>query len=341
MLTVDNTQYSAFTRCQGEWYEKYVNKHHRPYTQERDDAAALGIAIHNVLENGYKNGSFTITTDVADELTLTSEALLEVRTMAEAYRNQYPSGPVEFPWTGLEEPLSYAISDTLQIKAKVDGYFTITEPTVVNGGIGDIHLAPGIYSFETKSKSSGYDRGLYLADWEAAAQASFQLLTLKANAARLGIDPDEVKGVLVNVIERPKIYEPRRTCKGCDKLIEVKYYRLCGKNYHCPLCDYGNLFPQKINPARVDPPFLYRFLVNRSIERLRIDEHTIIQVGTAMQNLINTRDPIFTRTQCVNMQWRRKCEYFEPHNALVPVSAIDYPGFVEFNPTAYLDRKIS
>lgn len=340
-MIIDNTQYTTFMRCQAEWVERYLNKHHKPYTNERDDAMAIGIGIHNVLENGYKNGKFVMTSDTADELTLTSEALLEVRTMAEAYRNQYPSGPVEFPWAGIEEPLSYAYQNHT-IKAKVDGFFRTTEPTTINGGIGDIYLVPGIYSFETKSKSPGYDRGLYLADWQAAAQASFQILTMKANAVRLGFDPAEVRGVLVNVIERPKIYEPRRTCKGCDKLIEVKYYRLCGKIYHCPLCDYGNTFTGPMGKARIDPPFLYRFIVERSDERLAMDREMILAVGNQMDDLTHYyTTPIHNRTQCVNMQWRRKCEYYDPHNSLVPVNAIGYPGFVEFNPTAYLERKIN
>jgi len=339
-MLIDNTQYSCFTRCQAEWWEKYCNKQHKPYTGERDDAMAIGIAIHSVLENGYRNNKFVLPVDVADELTLTSDALMEVRVMAEAYRNQYPSGPVEFDWTGLEEPISFKLENEIEIKAKVDGYFECKEPVVIGGGINDIYLQPGIYAFESKSKAPGYDRGLYLADWGANMQASFQLLTLKANAATLGIDPAKVKGVLVNVIERPKVYEPRRTCQGCDTLTQVKYYRLCGKVYHCPHCDYGNTFKGAMGQARVDPPFLYRFLVERSDERLAFDLRTIKQVAQQMQRVATDNLPVYSRTQCVNMQWRRKCEYYEPHNAMVPVSAIDYPGFAEFDPTAYLRREI-
>ena len=340
MLTIDNTQYSCFMRCQAEWYEQYVLKHKAQQLGERDDAAAIGIAIHNVLENGYKNGKFNLTVDTADELTLTNEALMEVRIMAEAYRNKYPGGPVEFPWTGLEAPISFIIDDVYQIKAKVDGYFECVDPIIVSGGVSDIYLQPGIYSFETKSKSSGYDRGLYLADWAANMQASFQLLTLKANAATLGIDPAMVKGILVNVIDRPKIYEPRRTCKGCDVMTQVKYFRLCGKVYHCPHCDFGNTFTGPMGQARVDPPFLYRFLVERSDERLAFDLQTIKAVAKEMEKVATTHNPIYTRTQCVNMQWRKRCQFYEPHNAIVPMSAVGYPGFVEFNPTAYLTRKI-
>lgn len=339
-MLIDNTQYSCFTRCQAEWGEKYCNKQHKPYVSERDDAMAIGIAIHSVLENGYKNNNFILPLDTADELTLTSEALMEVRVMAEAYRNQYPSGPVEFDWTGLEEPISFKLDNDIEIKAKVDGYFECTEPTVIAGGVSDIYLQPGIYAFETKSKSPGYDRGLYIADWGANMQASFQLLTLKANAATLGIDPARVKGVLVNVIERPKVYEPRRTCQGCDTLTQVKYYRLCGKVYHCPHCDFGNTFKGAMGQARVDPPYLYRLMVERSDERLALDLHTIKQVATQMQQVANGLMPVYNRTQCVNMQWRKRCEYYEPHNSMVPVSAIGYPGFAEFDPTAYLRRQI-
>jgi len=340
MTQIDNTQYSTFIRCQAEWYERYCLGQRKAYIGERDDAMAIGIAIHSILENGYVNGSFTLPDDVAQDLTLTTEAMLEVRTMAEAYRNQYPSGPIEFEWIGLEEPISYDAGDGITIKAKVDGYFKVNNTIEISGGLDDIYICPGIYSFETKSKSPGYDRGLYLADWQANMQASFQLLTLKANADKLNINPDEVRGVLVNVIERPKVYEPRRTCKACDKLIEVKYYRLNGKTYHCPLCDYGNTFTGTIGTARVDPPFMYRFMVERGAERLALDEKTIKQVALEMFKVKDLNHQlVYNRTSCVNMQWRKKCEYYDPHNSYVPINSIGYPGFEQFDPIAYLKKK--
>lgn len=346
MIRIDNTQYSAFMRCEMFWYEKYINKVRAiwPEGAQRDDALAIGIAVHEALENGYRNNLWAVSNQTLNDLNLTSEALLEVRSMSEAYRLQYPSGPVEFEWHGLESPLDRVLADNITMTAKVDGWFKVQEPTTVSGGIGDIYLAPGYYTFETKTKRPGYDRGLYIAEWQAAMQASFQLLTMKANAEQLGINPDEVRGVLVNVIERPKIYEPKRTCQNCDKLIELKSYLPQGIGYRCPICDHYNVFKGKPQPARVDPPFMYRFIVERSEDQLQYHMQLIKMVAKKMLGM-SDGDTEFTlipptenHTQCVNMAWRKKCEYYAPHNHIVPSSALDWDGFEIFNPTAYLEK---
>ncbi len=338
-MVIDNTQYSAMMLCEGYWYEKYVNKTHIPYVGERDDPLAIGIATHDALENGYKNGQFKITDATLAELCLTPEALLEVRTMVEYYRNQYPNGPVEFSWMGLEEPLTWEINPAVTLLAKVDGFFQVEEAKYIPGGVDDILITPGIYSYETKTKIPGGDRGFYRAEWEAAMQASFQILTLRHRAKQFNIDPDMIKGVLVNVIERPNVYEPRRTCKGCNKLQLAKYYAVEGKTYTCPNCSYGNNFTGTMGTARVDPPYAYRFLVERSPERLALDLKTILRVANRMQELQDGEaESVLNRTNCVITKWKRKCEYFDPHNALTPVSSIGYPGFELFNPTAYLEK---
>jgi hypothetical protein len=331
-------------RCQSYWYEKYVNKQRLAFdpSYQRDDALAIGVAVHEALENGYRQNNWHVSEETLVDLNLTREALLEVNSMIEAYRMQYPSGPVEFPWHGLESPLDKAINSKITMTAKVDGWFQVTEPITVSAGIGDIYLAPGYYTFETKTKKPGYDRGLYIAEWQAAMQASFQLITLKANAERLGINPDEVKGVLVNVIERPKVYEPKRTCQSCGKLIEVKSYIPQGKGYRCPLCDHFNVFTGKIPAARVESPFMYRFLIERSQEQLDWHQNIIHMTAMTMNSMIDTDDeftllqPTENHTQCIN--WNKKCEYYEPHNNIIPASAVGWPRFETFNPTAYLEK---
>lgn len=329
-------------RCQAYWYEKYVNKVHRPYEGERDDALAIGIAVHDALEAGYSGKGFVPTAKVMSELQLSYEAQLEVKTMCEYYRQAYPSGPVEFEWNGLEEPLSFKLAHgdlDIIFLAKVDGWFRVKEPITVSGGVGDVDLAPGIYSFETKTKRSGFDRGLYIAEWQSGLQASFQVMTMQANAHRFGFDPKDVKGVLVNVIERPKVYEPRRTCDGCRQMYEVRLYKQDGKAYLCPACGHSNIFKGTIPQARVDPPFMWRFMVERGDERLAYDQANIINVATLMQATKLGAAVVPNATQCVNTQWRSLCEYYAPHNNPTgPVQAKGWTGFVEFNPTAYLER---
>ncbi len=339
ILVIDNTQYSAFMLCEGYWYEKYCNKVQRPYTGERDDPMSVGIGFHDLLFNGYKNSKFQMSSKVSDELTLTLDAQREIQVMGEYYRSQYPSGPVEFDWIGLEEPLSKVLTHNVIAKAKVDGFFYNPTARTISGGVEDIYLTPGIYGLETKTKLPGYDRGLYLAEWQAAMQGSFQLLTIKHNSSHLGFKPEDVQGILVNVIERPNVYEPRRTCKNCSKMYATKLYRLEGKIYKCPMCEHPNTFTGPFPSPRVDPPYAYRFLINRSQERLDTDEIIIKQTSHRM---INLRDsfvtPLLNRTNCVIVKWKRKCEYFEPHNGLIPTNAIGYPGYELFNPTAYLEK---
>lgn len=338
-IRIDNTQYSSFTRCPLYWVEQYVNCVRKPFKGQRDDALAIGVAVHDALYHGYKSGSFTVNPKVMEELNLTHEASMEVRSMVEAYRSAYPSGPVELPWTGLEDPLEYQYNNQITLVAKLDGHCHVKEPIEIEGGNGTIYLEPGVYAFETKTKRPGYDRGLYIAEWQAAMQASFQTITLRANAARFGFTPDDVKGVIVNVIERPNVYEPRRTCLGCDKMFQVRLYGQDGKQYRCPGCGYLNTFRGPMGTARVDPPYMWRFAVYRSPERLATDLQTIAQVADAMMAARISDSPVAHRTNCVNVQWRKRCDFYEPHNAVFPVKAIEWAGYEKFNPTAYLEKE--
>lgn len=331
-MRLDNTQYTAFSKCPLYWYEKYVNKVHRPVEGQRQDALAIGIHVHNALENGYRRNSFRVDEATSVEYPLTPEAALEVRTMIEYYRQQYPGGPIELPWTGLETPLEYVYSDDLTLVAKVDGYSTNDKPINIPDGMGDsIHLEPGVYGFETKTKAPYLDRGLYMKEWGAAMQGSFQLLCLKKQ-----VDNTRIRGIIINVIERPKIYTPRKTCKGCNELLPLYTYTIEPNGvYRCNSCNHSNKFPGPFPEPRVDPPFTWRFLIERSEERLLIDLETIKTVAKLMNsNIIHTH-----RHECVSTYNKRTCEYYEPHNAASPVMAIDFDGFKIFNPTKYLEPK--
>lgn len=340
MVRIDNTQYTSFTRCPMYWLEKYVNKVHQPVVGERDDALAIGVATHAALEEGYRNGNFTVPHSVLEEMPLTQEARLEVRSMVEAYRVAYPGGPVEFPWSGLEDPLDWTIGD-ITITAKLDGFFIIDQDTTVAGGeSGYIQLAPGIYGFETKTKMPGIDRGLYMREWQANLQGSFQLLTLR-ELAREKYPDLPVRGIMLNVLERPKVYTPRKTCNGCKELLPVYTYTINGEYYICNRCQHNNKFKAaQIPEPRVDPPVLWRFLVERSDTRLNNDLYDIMTVATHMQTCMsNPEHAHANRNECVNAYKRKTCEYFEPHNAFEPVTAERWPNFVKFNPTAYLETK--
>lgn len=338
-LRLDNTQYTAFTKCPAYWYEKYIRKQRLPPEIPYKNALAIGIHVHSALENGYRYNKFAVSPDTLEEYPLTPEATMEVRAMTETYRQNFPAGPVEFPWVGLEAPIQYIDNDIILV-AKVDGYYKITEPTVCNDGLGnEIHLEPGIYSFETKTKAPYLDRGLYMKEWQAAMQPSFQLLTLRNYLDRIG-ESLPIRGVLVNVIERPKIYTPRKTCKGCKTLLPLYTYTIQpdGK-YKCNNCNHINDAPSGPTPEpRVDPPVTWRFLIERSDERLANDFIHISKVYKMMTDTLE-HNLVFHRTECVNTYQKRTCEYFEPHNATNPQWASNLYGFELFNPTKYLEIK--
>lgn len=348
MIRLDNTQYTSFNRCQYEWFEKYINKVHLPHIGLRDDALAIGVHFHSVLENGYGGNNFIASNETIEEYPLTHEANLEVRSMAEMYRSQYPSGPVEFNWVKLEAPIEMEVSNydkdskifTYAMVAKVDGYFNVPISTTISGGMGgDIHLESGYYGFETKTKGPSLDRGMYMKEWQAAMQPSFQLLTLEHELAKIG---ETVRGVLVNVIERPKIYTPRKTCKGCKNLQPMYVYTIENTGqFRCNNCNFLNEFKPPFPEPRVDPPLTWRFLIERSNDRLMVDKASITNVAKKMDEITNGNIGGLwaNRSNCADAYRKRTCEYFEPHNSSSPISALEWPGFEIFNPTKYLENK--
>lgn len=329
-INIDNTQYKAYTKCPLYWKEKYLNKVHKPVEGPRNDALAIGVHFHSALENVYSGKGFKSSEEVYAEYPLTPEAELEVMSMVEAYRVMYPGGPVEFNWIGLEDVLKKPSAFTgITFLAKLDGYFEVTELTKAQDGLGgEIVLTPGIYGFETKTKLPRLDRGLYMKEWQADMQASFQIMTLEHTLGK------SVNGILVNVIERPNVYQPRKTCNGCKELLPTYMYKIENSVYRCIRCGHGNQFKaSQIPEPRVDPPVVWRFVVERSKERLTRDRYDINTVAQLIQN----KWFYANRQECVKTYQRKTCEYFEPHNAIVPVEALGWPGFVEFNPTQYLE----
>lgn len=355
MLLIDNTQYTAYMKCPAYWFEKYVRNYQKPVEGPRSDALAIGVHFHSALENIYSGLGIRPSPEVIEEYPLTKEAELEVATMIAHYKAYYPKGPLEFPWVGLEDtimtPPIAKFWGEFRIAAKLDGYFEVPEEKEFNfnDGLGHrVTIPPGIWGFETKTKGPKLDRGLYMKEWQAAMQASFQLIALKE---QLPIDKQRlVRGILVNVIERPVVYEPRKSCESCKQLQFIYTYQVKDTQHICSLCGHANTF-KSIPRPRVDPPFFWRFIVERSDQRLRIDRDSINKVALNMMYLTEQSEKLAemgeptinlaekNRSNCVSTFMKSTCEFFEPHNAHVPQEANEAFGFKIFNPTKYLEPK--
>ena len=67
------------------------------------------------------------------------------------------------------------------------------------------------------------------------------------------------------------------------------------------------------------------------------DLHSSVLVADYLTSRFSLRR--FCWDGCLNVQWRKRCDFYEPHNAVFPVSAIEWAGYEKFNPTAYLEKE--
>jgi hypothetical protein len=320
MLYLDYSSYKTFYECTWLWYEKYVNKvmQGRPSGQQRSDALALGSLVHTGLENWYKHGRPEVTPTVIDFINPTPDTFGEATTLLQEYVRRYP----EELWTPqvFEKPMALALPpnrrdsrlgmDT-KIVAKIDGSFTLEEDITIPGGLDQegIYLQAGTYGLEHKTKDAEIPKGLYMKAWQTNLQASFQLLVLREHF-------ENVRGVLVNVLEKPRPYIPKRKCKGCSELQELSLYRVGGAGmYICPTCGHEQELSKGSGP-RVERQYdCWRFLQERSEDQLSIHYSDITQTSNRMWGIIQSgmTSCVPNREQCVIPVRRRTCEFFEHH----------------------------
>ena len=324
MLHIDYSSYRIFNECPWLWYEKYVNKRMvaRPEGQ-RHDALTLGSMVHSGIENWYKYGKPEINPTVIDLLNPTPDCFGEANTLIQEYVRRYPQEVWE-PGV-FEKPLSLAVNDSTKLVAKIDGSFKILEDIGIPGGIDQegIYLQAGIYGLEHKTKDAEIPKGLYMKAWQTNLQASFQLLVLKEHF-------ENVRGVLVNVLEKPRPYVPKRKCKGCSELQELSLYRVgTGGQYICPTCGHQQELSKSSGP-RVERQYdCWRFLVERTEDQLdthfREIHNTSIEMWSMIRGGMKECNP--NRDQCVVPFKRKTCEFFEQH--LYGIDTMTDPHFVE------------
>jgi len=217
-MIIDYSAWKSWKLCPAFWYEKYINKRQRAFTKShRDDALALGSLVHEGLRIWQERHVIEIPEKVIEEISPTRECVNEAQELIYGYTHAYP----EERWRLIlcEQPLVFPLLHrscecqgevgcltTLDGLAKLDSYFYVDEPTIVESGQPGLEftLSPGWWVHEYKTKSPDIPLGLFIQKWEMNVQASFQMMALRETIH------EEIQGVLVNILEKPKRYIPKR-----------------------------------------------------------------------------------------------------------------------------------
>ena len=343
MRRVDYSQYKEWSFCPHSWFEKYVNKKVMRSVGMNDGAMTLGSLVHAGLENWHGEGTPEIPQKVVEEQNPTPEALGIAQQMVLGYVRRYPTEP----WTptALEKPLVRNCRG-FDVLAKVDGYFVVDEAMQVEDGNGGIlFLNPGVYGLETKTRDATQDRARYMQRWQVNMQADFQLLALREVVDDMNIDssyegahwvpePRQLQGIIINVIDKPRPYVPKRTCKGCKQVSYFNQWIVSPDGrYACPVCKYE----QVLQPLKPVPPkeFDYwRMMVTRTPEQLERALGEIQQVAFEMDRMEKFQHlppqgegcvvpP--TKEMCVHPITGKVCQYFRPH--LLGYTTVGHPDF--------------
>ena len=341
-MIIDYSAWRAWQTCPAFWYEKYITKRQPRWPSKlRDDALCMGCLVHGGLENWQKNRQIEIPQGVIDEVTPTPDCLQGALELVWGYTQRYSEehwplilteAPVLFglrnPTCNGCGPVQECLYDCGGSKmdrdteilglAKVDAYFYVPEPTEIESGQEGLTLtlSEGWWVHEYKTKSPDIPMGLFMKRWATNMQASFQILALQE---KLGGKP--VQGVLVNVLEKPRRYLPKRTCKGCQGKWEFASWLPSGLGgWACPVC--GNI--QKLQALKEDPvqtpPAYYRMVVTRTEAQLAKARADMIVVGDRMAAMATQgmgSEP-WAFENCI--AWKKPCQYYDNHLYQIPTT---------------------
>ena len=252
---IDYSQYKTWQHCPWAWFEKYVNRRQKRWPQGmRDDALAIGSLVHSGLECWYKEGIISIPEATIVKTNPTPEALRMCQRLVHGYVQTYPREAWELIKT--EQPLRFSLIEGCDGLAKIDLYFYIAQPTVVESGLPgyEITLNPGWWIQEYKTKSVYTSVGDFMQSWVTNMQADFQMLALNGYLDktegvehRRSINNERVNGLLINILEKPKDYIPRRKCQRCEEYYNFSSWIEKGNKHACPVC--GN--EQSLKPVKM------------------------------------------------------------------------------------------
>lgn len=338
MNYIDFSQFDMYKECPLKWAEKYAWGMRKVWEGgQRDDALALGSLVHAGLDVWHGKQVIEVPSSVVQEIDPTPECLREAQRLLVGYAQKY--GTENFGFERCEEPLEFEIGvEDWRGVAKVDRYFRVDEGQVaVESGLGDgarIWLQQGWWLDEKKTKSPGIDRGWWMKEWVNKMQASFQILALQEKIQQ------RVAGVLITVMEKEDTYKPKRKCKGCGLTLEMSTYRMVpGGRWECGMC--GVVQELSAGKPREDkPPQYFRMETQRTQKRLELDKQEIAQVAQEMKEIKEeVREPRPNRRSCVNMMWKRECEYFVPHSADLSAEELGSGFEHEPEPLKYIEIK--
>lgn len=331
---IDYSQYASWQFCAWKWYEQYVLKRRKKWPEGlRDDALAIGSLVHSGLENWYAQKDYIIPDIVVRKINPTPEALRLCQRLLYGYVQTFPREQWEL--IRCEQPCRFNLIAGKDGLAKIDLYFYIPEPIVVESGIPgyEITLKPGWWIQEYKTKSPHTPTADFMHEWTTKMQADFQLLALKEKIRADNFSNGEdiqVNGLLVNVIEKPKEYVPRRKCQGCGDYWNFSAWQPAeGGKMACPAC--GN--QQKLKPVdseKFDEPRYFRMIVERTPEQLQRSKADIAEIAIRMAmleadskgkqedgliagNLSVEFTPNKERCFDNSRRWGKECEFYRPH----------------------------
>ena len=363
---IDYSQYSTWQFCPWAWYEKYVLRRRKKWPEGlRDDALAIGSLVHAGLENWYAKQQTEIPDEIITKIGPTPEALNLCRRLVYGYINTFPKEQWEL--IRCEAPIRFNLIEGKNGLAKLDLYFYVAEPTTVESGVAgyEITLKPGWWVQEYKTKSPATNFADFMHEWANKMQADFQMLAL-AEYVRKGINPATVdislaapiNGLLVNVIEKPKEYVPRRKCKACGEYWNYGAWQpsgLTAGSFACPGC--GNTQTLKpVDSEKFEEPRYFRMIVERTPEQLQRARWQIQAVADKMVDMELWGSEVAAPTPLVEIygahrafypnkehcfdnsrKWGKECEFFTPHT--YGISTIDNDGYEEMED--YINEKIA
>ena len=326
---IDYSQYSAWMACKWLWYEKYVLRRQKKWPQAmRDDALAVGSLVHAGLENWYGHKDFTIPNDSITETNPTPEALRLCKKLVYGYVQAFPSDP----WNmyHVEKPIRFPLIEGRDGLAKLDCYYHVEKPMRLASGVDgyDLSISPGWWIQEYKTKGQQTSFADFMKSWQTNMQADFQMLALSNGEAR-----EHVKGLIINVIEKPRDYIPKRKCGRCEEYYAFSAWIPSGEKYVCPMC--GN--EQKLKPLeqmKDQEARYFRLLVERSPFQLTKSLVQIKQVAREMLEMersdVARVYDLFApnKSHCMDLgRYHKECDFFKPH--LYGVSTIDNDEYEE------------
>jgi len=347
----DYSQYSTWFKCPWKWYERYVARRQKRWPAgPRSDALCIGSLVHAGLQIWQQSHRVEIPRDLISELRPTPETLTICQLMVHGYTHAYPAErwplvrceqPLRFPLVPREEGCkcrneeeAYWFCQTnfpydcpsgrpgIDGLAKIDAYFQVPEQTTIESGIPgyECSLSPGWWVHEYKTKADSIDISRFIQRWAVNKQADFQSLALAHHTG------EPVQGILINVIEKPRVYIPKRKCQSCSKLWELPAWLPASDgNSRCPECHTEQRLGRGNTSPTISNPSYYRFAVQRTPQQLETSHRQFQQIALAMQQVrASGMHSVSPNTEnCVDTRWGA-CEYFDNHT--YDTDTADDPG---------------